>query len=134
MSHLNVKLGALQKFLLISNPHVLFIIAGTFRQSLQSSGSINKLPLRFAHFVAPLRPLRRCLTTTSAAALKMASKPQWTAPKVRDTFIDYFKERGHKFVPSSSVVPLSDPTLLFTVSGRPIYIMIRSLIRNRMQA
>ncbi|KAF2118263.1 tRNA synthetases class II (A)-domain-containing protein [Lophiotrema nucula] len=46
---------------------------------------------------------------------------EWGAKKVRDTFLDYFKERGHTFVPSSSVVPLSDPTLLFTNAGMNQY-------------
>ncbi|KAL1311623.1 hypothetical protein AAFC00_001734 [Neodothiora populina] len=46
---------------------------------------------------------------------------QWPAAKVRDTFLDYFKKNGHTFVPSSSVVPLSDPTLLFTNAGMNQY-------------
>ena len=37
--------------------------------------------------------------------------------QISDLCSRYFKERGHTVVPSSSVVPLSDPTLLFTNAG-----------------
>lgn len=37
--------------------------------------------------------------------------------QIRQTFIDFFVERGHKFVPSSSLVPGGDQTLLFTNAG-----------------
>ncbi|MBN2424442.1 MAG: alanine--tRNA ligase [Calditrichaceae bacterium] len=40
-----------------------------------------------------------------------------TAGEIRQQFIDFFKDKNHKFVPSSSVVPLEDPTLLFTNAG-----------------
>ncbi len=36
---------------------------------------------------------------------------------IRATFLDYFRTKGHTIVPSSSLVPASDPTLLFTNSG-----------------
>ncbi len=35
---------------------------------------------------------------------------------IRQVFLDYFESRGHKIVPSASLVP-NDPTLLFTVAG-----------------
>lgn len=35
---------------------------------------------------------------------------------IRKTFLDYFESKGHKIVPSASLIP-NDPTLLFTVAG-----------------
>ena len=37
--------------------------------------------------------------------------------EIRQTFLDFFRERGHEIVPSASLVPGNDPTLLFTNSG-----------------
>ncbi len=37
--------------------------------------------------------------------------------EIRQIFLDYFKDNGHEIVPSSSLVPGNDPTLLFTNSG-----------------
>ncbi|KAI1384035.1 tRNA synthetases class II (A)-domain-containing protein [Hypoxylon trugodes] len=53
-------------------------------------------------------------------------EPKWTGAGVRKTFLEYFEERGHTIVPSSSVVPHNDPTLLFTNAGmnqfKPIFL------------
>jgi alanyl-tRNA synthetase len=40
-----------------------------------------------------------------------------TGSHVRLKFLDYFAERGHRVVRSSSLVPANDPTLLFTNAG-----------------
>ncbi|HLK86958.1 MAG TPA: alanine--tRNA ligase [Candidatus Binataceae bacterium] len=42
---------------------------------------------------------------------------RWTTDKVRQSFLDFFGERGHQIVPSASLVPKGDPTLLFTNAG-----------------
>ena len=40
-----------------------------------------------------------------------------TGNQIRQTFIDFFVEHGHTAVPSMSLVPGGDATLLFTNSG-----------------
>ncbi|HET6905644.1 MAG TPA: alanine--tRNA ligase, partial [Rhodanobacteraceae bacterium] len=37
--------------------------------------------------------------------------------EIRSTFLEFFRERGHTIVPSATLVPANDPTLLFTNSG-----------------
>ena len=39
------------------------------------------------------------------------------AADIRSRFLSFFEERGHTIVPSSSLVPANDPTLLFVNSG-----------------
>ena len=37
--------------------------------------------------------------------------------QIRDSFIKFFQEKGHLHMPSSSLIPAGDPTLLFTSAG-----------------
>ncbi|KAJ3061428.1 Alanine--tRNA ligase, partial [Rhizoclosmatium hyalinum] len=57
----------------------------------------------------------------------MPEETQWPLNKVRSTFVDYFvQKKGHTHVPSSSTIPVNDPTLLFANSGmnqfKPVFL------------
>jgi len=40
-----------------------------------------------------------------------------TSDQVRKAFLDFFAEKEHKIIPSSSLIPKGDPTLLLTTAG-----------------
>ncbi len=42
---------------------------------------------------------------------------EWTSKRIRSAFLDFFRRKGHIIVPSASLVPQDDPTLLFTNAG-----------------
>src|SRR6476620_749776 len=39
------------------------------------------------------------------------------AQQIRNAYLKYFEERGHKIIPRALLVPQNDPTTLFTGSG-----------------
>lgn len=42
---------------------------------------------------------------------------KWSTAHIRNLFLQYFKEQGHRIEPSASLVPADDPTLLWINSG-----------------
>ncbi|MDB9541420.1 alanine--tRNA ligase [Anabaenopsis tanganyikae CS-531] len=65
----------------------------------------------------------------------MASTPQkLSGNAIRDSFLDFFAQRGHKILPSASLVP-EDPTVLLTIAGmlpfKPIFLGQRTPEFNR---
>ena len=49
--------------------------------------------------------------------LKQQKPVFMSANQIRSEFLNYFHEQGHTIVPSSSLIPGNDPTLLFTNAG-----------------
>src|SRR4029077_8520911 len=43
--------------------------------------------------------------------------PRMTSKEIRQSFLEFFRERGHEIVPSAPVIPHGDKTLLFTNAG-----------------
>ena len=39
------------------------------------------------------------------------------AKEIRQKYLDFFKSKGHTIIPSESLIPENDPTVLFTTAG-----------------
>jgi alanyl-tRNA synthetase len=42
---------------------------------------------------------------------------QYKSADIRQKFLDFFKSKNHAIIPSASVVPENDPTVLFNTAG-----------------
>ena len=72
----------------LTHPRARVSLRGRLLRPSLSSFSRTPYPLAL---VAPL-------TTTHPATMSLANeKHEWGAVRVRQTFLDYFKERGHTF-------------------------------------
>src|SRR3989344_2672010 len=49
-----------------------------------------------------------------------------TSKEIRQKFLEFFESKGHKVIPSASLIPENDPSVLFTTAGmqqfKPYYI------------
>lgn len=57
------------------------------------------------------------MRTRTLRLLSTMATSHWSASKVRQEFFNYFKSKGHAYVPSSPTIPYEDPTLLFANAG-----------------
>src|SRR3989338_45685 len=55
--------------------------------------------------------------------------------EIREKFLEFFKKNGHTIVPSSSLIPKNDPSVLLTTAGmqqfKPYYLTKESPYGNR---
>ena len=42
---------------------------------------------------------------------------EYTSENLREMYLNFFEKRGHKVIPSASLIPENDPTVLFTTAG-----------------
>ena len=42
---------------------------------------------------------------------------KYTSEALRNMYLSFFEEKGHKIIPSASLIPENDPTVLFTTAG-----------------
>ena len=47
----------------------------------------------------------------------MKNKKEITSDNLRKMWLDFFAEKGHAVIPSASLIPENDPTVLFTTAG-----------------
>ena len=57
-----------------------------------------------------------------------------TSQELRQLFITYFKKNGHRLIPSSSLIPENDPSVLFTTAGmqqfKPYYLSLKDPFKD----
>ncbi len=51
------------------------------------------------------------------ALIKRFNMKNFTSDSLRETFLSFFESKGHKRIPSASLIPENDPTVLFTTAG-----------------
>eukprot|EP00002_Diphylleia_rotans_P023377 TRINITY_DN4599_c0_g1_i9.p1 TRINITY_DN4599_c0_g1~~TRINITY_DN4599_c0_g1_i9.p1 ORF type:complete len:863 (+),score=171.77 TRINITY_DN4599_c0_g1_i9:49-2637(+) len=74
-------------------------------------------------FATPLQ--RACRLTLQRQTIAMSNRkyastthiPHRTASEIRQLFLSFFSQRNHRILPSASLVPQRDPSLLFTSAG-----------------
>lgn len=57
-----------------------------------------------------------------------------TSAQLRNLYLNYFKQNGHRIIPSASLIPENDATVLFTTAGmHPLvpYLLGKNTLREK---
>ena len=73
--------------------------------------------MHFSTIAENVRALIAALTARGQYFKIQRMAKQMKSDEVRKAFLTFFEEKGHLVIPSSSLVPYGDPTLLFTTAG-----------------
>src|SRR5215470_3799333 len=86
--------------------------------------------LRLLHWLTPVgaEPRANPDRPSPAATIEWAAARCWSRPperipvmltsnQLRTKYLEFFGRRGHAVIPSASLVPANDPTVLFTTAG-----------------
>ncbi len=66
---------------------------------------------------APAKKARPTAPKSKSNSSKPAAPAQLSVAELRKAWVEFFREHDHRQVPSSSLIPSGDPTLLFTTAG-----------------
>ncbi|CAK9224586.1 unnamed protein product [Sphagnum jensenii] len=120
----SLKMGYLHGSTLFLSSNQFDVLNG--HQSMDIIGhSFRRAPVSATRCISALTQQVKEGTTTTIEGIIGAIDPEVRGDAIRRRFLEFYATRGHKILPSSSLVP-EDPTVLLTIAGmlqfKPIFL------------